>query len=702
MEMSVYPYVHRDINWCDFNARVLEESADPSLALIDRIKFMAIFSSNLDEFFRVKVASLHKLEHLKKNKAAKWLGYSPGEVLETIKQKVALQQETFGKIWREMLLPSLRDENIIVYQTDQIDERHVREVRKFFRVHVQGYLHLVISGETLKSSMQLANRGIYLVVPLRHTATGNQDLGFVNIPSAQAGRFIELQPLDGKQYIIALDDIIRCNLQLLFSGYQQDGLAYSIKLNRDEDYEIEDEFSGNLVKKLQDKLAKRMEGEPVRFLYDLNMPEKMLQQVMSYCIIENLEVVKGGRYHNLHDLFQLTAPLSQWLKSPRYPPVSHLQLEASDSVLNAMVSRDYLLHFPYHEYASILRFFNEAAVDPLVTEIKVALYRISKKSKIAHALISAAHNGKKVTVFVEVKARYDELNNIQWAQQMEQAGIQIIYSLPGLKVHAKVALVMRKDKQGIEKKYAYLSTGNFNEKTAELYADHGLLSCHIGMADELSSLFQFLEFPALRFKFDHLLVAGFNMKEDILDHIDREIAAAHQGMTAAVTMKVNGMDERVIISKLYEASQAGVKVNLIVRAGCSLIPGVSGFSENIKAYRLVDMFLEHARVYWFHAGGQQKVYLSSADMMNRNLNRRIEVGFPVYDEVLKSEIMHIIGIQFADNAKLRPIVPQMDLPDGHRQPALRAQEETYLWVKQIGEMSANEKVENRHYEKSES
>lgn len=702
MEESNYPYIHRDINWCDFNARVLEESSDPSLALIDRIKFMAIFSSNLDEFFRVKVASLRKLEHLKKSKATRWLGFSPGEVLEAIKQKVALQQEAFGKIWREKLLPSLMDENIIVYQTDLIDGRHVQEVRKFFRVYVQGYLHLVISGEPLKSSMQLANRGIYLVVPLRHSVTGNPDLGFVNIPSAQVGRYIELQPLDGKQYIITLDDIIRCNLDLLFSGYQRDGLAYSIKLNRDEDYEIEDEFSGNLVKKLQDKIDKRMEGEPVRFLYDLNMPDEILQKVMSYCAIENMEVAKGGRYHNLHELFQLTEKLSPWLKSPRYPPLPHRQLEGSDSILDTIDGEDYLLHFPYHEYASVLRFFNEAAVNPLVTEIKVALYRISKKSQIAHALISAAHNGKKVTVFVEVKARYDELNNIQWAQQMEKAGIKIIYSLPGLKVHAKVALVIRKDKNGIEKKYAYLSTGNFNEKTAELYADHGLLTTHIGIADELSNLFQFLESPSLQFKFNHLLVAGFNMKESVIDHIDKEIAAACEGLPAAVTLKVNGMDERTIIEKLYEASQAGVKVDLIVRAGCSLIPGIIGFSENIKAYRLVDMFLEHARVYWFYAGGQQRVYLSSADMMNRNLNRRIEVGFPVYDEGLKNEIIHIMSIQLADNTKLRPIVPGMELPHGHQQSALRAQEIIYQWVKQNNIIGVTDKEEIKLYEKSES
>lgn len=699
MEKPTYPYIHRDINWCDFNARVLEEAADPSLALIDRLKFLAIFSSNLDEFFRIKVASLHKLEHLKKSKAAKWLGYSPGEVLEAIKQKVTSQQEAFGKIWREMLLPSLRDENIIIYQTDHIDKRHVHEVMKFFRVHVQGHLHLVISGETLQSSMQLANRGIYLVVPLRHNLTGKTDLGFVNIPSTQVPRFIALQPLDGKQYLITLDDIIRCNMDLLFSGYQKDGLAYSIKLNRDEDYEIEDEFSGDLVKKLQDKIARRMEGEPVRFLYDLNMPETMLQQVMSYCVIENLEVVRGGRYHNLHELFQLMEPLGRWLKSPSYPPVSHRQLEASNSVLEAMEDRDYLLHFPYHEYASVLRFFNEAAVDPSVTEIKVALYRISKKSQIAHALISAAHNGKRVTVFVEVKARYDELNNIQWAQQMEKAGIQIIYSLPGLKVHAKVALVVRKDKSGLEKKYAYLSTGNFNEKTAELYADHGLLTTHAGMADELSSLFRFLQDPSLQLKFDHLLVAGFNMKEEIINYINGEIATARKGLPSAITLKVNGMDERDIIEKLYEASQAGVKVNLIVRAGCSLVPGINGVSENINAYRLVDMFLEHARVYWFYAAGQERIFLSSADMMNRNLNRRIEVGFPVYDEGLKNEIMHIINIQLADNTKLRPIVRlEGDLLNDRKQSTLRAQEATYRWIKRKEELHAYS--EKELYEKS--
>lgn len=671
-------YIHRDISWCDFNARVLAEAKDPSLPVLDRIKFLAIFSSNLDEFFRVKVAALTKLKQLKNNKASKWLGYDPHEVIHEIFLRVSKQQMEFGRTWREDILPLLKDQYIHIYQSADVHQSHVEEIKKYFRVQVQGYIHLGIS-----KNISLKNGAIYLVTLLQKKGSKKSILGFVNIPTSALPRFKELTELDGINYLITLDDIIRMNVAELFHGYEVLSKSYSVKLNRDEDYEIEDEFSGNLVDKIKEKIEKRTQGDPVRLLFDGEMPQLMQNLLQKNCCISDEELFVGGRYHNLNDYFQLVELLAKNLKGQTLSQLPHTELEASPSVLTAMKAKDYLLHFPYHRYDDVQRFFNEAAVDPMVKEIKVTLYRISKKSRIAHALISAARNGKKVTVFVEVKARYDELNNLQWAMEMEKVGVAIIYSLPGLKVHAKVALVTRIDPMGKKERLAYLSTGNFNEKTAAIYADHGMLTARKEVTKELELLFRFLKTRSKKIKFNHLLVAGFNMKEKLIRLIDQEIDFVKQGKPAFIIIKINGLDEQEMIAKLYEASAAGVKIKLIVRAGCSLMAGVKDLSENISAYRLVDMYLEHARVYWFQSDGNDQIYLSSADWMNRNLNRRIEVGFPVADEQLKAEIKNIIEFQLTDNVKLSPIASgdQAYKTNGIENKR-RAQFEIHHWVEQ--------------------
>ncbi|MEQ9169464.1 MAG: polyphosphate kinase 1 [Marinoscillum sp.] len=672
--MNHRTYIHRDINWCDFNARVLAEAGDTNVPLLDRIKFLAIFSSNLDEFFRVKVAALRKLQVLKKEKANKWLGYNPDEVLNEIYAKVSTQQDEFGSIWHQQIIPELARHKVKMYQTSSVRPEHLTEVKNYFRVNVQGYLNPVVSGRRKK--VALKNRGIYLVVPLKKL--GKVSLGFVNIPSNVLSRFLRLSQVKGVDYIISLDDIIRANLSILFSEYEVLGEAHSVKLNRDEDYEIEDEFTGNLIEKITDKISRRMEGDPVRFLYDSKMPPEVLKQILACCDIPTSGIISGGRYHNLNDYFQLADTLHYKIKGQSLSQIQHHTLEQADSVLKAMDEKDHLLHFPYHRYDDVLRFFNEAAVDPSVKEIKVTLYRISKKSQIAQALISAAKNGKKVIVFVEVKARYDELNNLQWAKEMANAGITIIYSLPGLKVHAKVALVVKRDSNGKKRRYAYLATGNFNEKTALLYCDHGLLTTQKEITRELDQLFKFLKTGSRSIQFDQLLVAGFNMKKRLIQHIDREIALAKEGKKSFIVVKINGLDERDMMDKLYEASQAGVKVQLMVRAGCALVPEVKGLSENITAYRLVDMYLEHARVYWFGNGGDEVLYLSSADWMNRNLNRRIEVGFPLEDKLLREEIKKILEFQLNDNVKLTSISQKTVKPG--RKKKIRAQFAIHDWV----------------------
>ncbi len=670
-------YVQLDLSWCDFNARVLAEATDPAVPLVDRIKFLAIFSSNLDEFYRVKIAGLKKLRQLKHRKTAKWLGYDPKILLSEIAVKVNSQQEKFGTVWKEEIIPELKAKGIHIYQSEDIQPFHRSQINNLFRVHTQGLLPIIVSKGSKK--IQLSNRGIYLVAEMKKKGRLRNVIGFVNIPTEHLSRFEELTGPDGTHSFIALDDIIRIHFSTIFSDYDLERKIYSIKLNRDEDYEIEDEFSGNLVDKIKEKVDRRMIGNPVRFLYDSEMPNDLLRKIMDSCNVKPHDAISGGRYHNLHDLFQLASLLIKHLPGQIFSPIAHHELENSTSIYTAMESKDHLLHFPYHRYDYVLRFFNEAAVDPNVTEVKVTLYRISRKSKIAQALITAAKNGKKVTVFVEVKARYDELNNIQWAKEMEKAGVSIIYSLPKLKVHAKVALVIKRTDRNIKKRYAYMATGNFNEKTATLYADHGLLTTSQAICKEVEKLFDYLKTKSRSVVFSHLMVASFNMKNRLLDLIDEEIEEAKNGRNAFIIIKVNGLDEPEMIQKLYEASAAGVKIQLIVRAGCSLVPGLKGKSENITAYRLVDMFLEHARVYWFCKHDANLIYLSSADWMNRNLNRRIEVAFPLVDPVLKEEIMTIINYQLADNVKLSSIADRdrRALASGNQ---LRAQTMIYHWI----------------------
>jgi polyphosphate kinase len=410
-----------------------------------------------------------------------------------------------------------------------------------------------------------------------------------------------------------------------------------------------------------------------------------LKRLISCIAIGNASAIPGGRYHNLHDLLHLPNPVGKQLEVAPIVPQVLPELETSPSLFGALRRTDYLLYYPYQSYKYVLRFFNEAIIHPDVTRIEITLYRISKQSQVALALCSAARSGKEVIVFVEVKARYDELNNLHWADEMKRAGVKIFYGLPGVKVHAKVALVTQKTGNGKLIRYAYLSTGNFNEKTAQVYADYGFFTSDKDITRELASLFSLLQRkkPDRDTAFKTLLVAGFNMKQSIIDLIDQEIRNVKKGLPGKIHLKLNGLDELDMITKLYEASQCGVEVKLIIRSGCSLIPGIKGISESIQAYRLVDRYLEHSRVYYFYQNGKEQVYLSSADWMHRNMNKRIEVAFPVRNQVLKNQVRYAFDLQWADNTKLTPISERHSVPGCTPQPAVRAQYAIYDWLKEI-------------------
>lgn len=676
------PYIPRDLSWLSFNNRVLLEAADKSVPLFERIKFLAIYSSNLDEFFRVRVASLRQVDALDKPSIKEALDHLPEEVLESIHDEVSRQQEEYGRIFREEILPELEKANFHLYQNEDIRPEHKPFVVRFFRSKVLSYLQPTILSQGKKAPF-LENRFIYLAVKLRKPGKDEMFYAHLNIPSDDLPRFISIPCTGDTQHFIMLDDIIRYNLPVIFPGYEILG-SYSVKMNRDADLAIEDEFSGDLVNKIRKQLDQREIGPPSRFLYDSHIDDELLSFIEEKFNLDEKDMVAGGRYHNMYDLFGMPDPKDDDLVYGPLLPLHKSSLENIVSIFDAIDQEDRILHFPYQSYDYVLRFFNEAAIDPSVTHVKVTLYRIAHNSFIANALISAARNGKKVTVFVEVKARFDEENNLKWAEKMERAGVRLIYSIPGLKVHAKVALVRRRDEDGNKKHYAFFGTGNFNENTANIYADHGLMTSHHDMTCELNNVFRYLykrKLPKKNFK--HLLVSQFNLDDRFLEMIDREIRAAKNNEKAHIIIKLNNIQERRMVDKLYEASQAGVKIDLIVRAICCLRPGIEGLSENVRAIRIVDRFLEHARIFIFHNGGMEDMYLASADWMRRNLHDRIEVGFPVYKEELKREIRKLIDLQLEDTEKASLLDKDLvnhslKAENGHK---VRSQMDFYDWLR---------------------
>lgn len=675
-------YFDRDVSWLSFNKRVLMEAADTDVPLYERIKFLAIYSSNLDEFYRVRVAALRSIVDIDKKKINKRFFRKPKKILKEILNEVKQQQDEFGIIKRDVIIPELKKNHIVLYRNEPVIPEHRHFIEHYFKSKVLSYLQPVIMTGKKSRAPYLDNRALYFAIILRHKQSGSTDYAHLNIPTGNLPRFIQLPEVKGYHYFIAIDDIMRENLHFLFPNYVVEG-AYSVKLNRDADLNIEDEYSGDLVKKIRKQIEKRNLGMPSRFLYDQSMPQELLEfLIKKFGLVED-DLVPGGRYHNMYDLFDLPNPVHPRLENDDLPVVRKKCLEDNASVFRAIDQEDVLLHFPYQSYDYVQMFFNEAALDPQVEEIKVTFYRIASNSFISNALISAANNGKDVTVFVEIKARFDEENNLKWAEKMEQAGIKIIYSIPGLKVHAKVALVTRRGADGAVKKYGFFGTGNFNEKTATIYADEALLTCHQEMTDELERVFTYLYKKEDTGKFKHLLVSQFNITDRFIALVDREIAHVKKGRKGLIILKLNNIQDEKMIDKLYEASRAGVKIELIIRAICCVRPGVEGISENIVVRRIVDRYLEHSRIYYFFNNGKDELYQGSADWMERNLYRRVEVVFPIYQESLKREMLKFLEIQLQDNVKA--CLLNKDLKNvriTNNRPKVQAQLAFYHWLKQ--------------------
>jgi polyphosphate kinase len=660
--MTNFPIFNRELSWISFNHRVLQEALDPSVPLYEKIKFLAIFSSNLDEFYRVRVASLRNLLELK-TKTQKKLDFNPAELIGQINERVFRLQEILGSTYRNKVLKELRKYNIYIIDESKFSKPQKIFAREFFNAEILPYIQPVIL-EKDKVFPFLQNRVLYFAVKLisiqdrkKKNSNNNEpksvDYAVVEIPTQYVNRFVLLPPEKDKKCIAFVDDVMRLFLPDLFPGYKIDS-AYSIKLTRDAEMYIDDEFSGDLLEKIKKGLAKRATGMPSRFLFDKSMPTDFLKFLKQTLSLTKEDLVEGGRYHNFNDFFSLPNLSSADLEYEPLPPLNFVKLDQFKSLFSLMSKNDFILHYPYHTYDYVIRLLEEAANDSKVFSISITLYRVASNSKIVENLIKAAHSGKKVMAFVELKARFDEESNITSASRMEQAGIKVYYSFPGLKVHSKLLLITRKMIHS-EKDYAYLATGNFNEKTARIYCDMALFTCNQKITSELRRVFSYLSREKEKVKFKNLLVAPFNMRKYFNQLIDNEIKNAENGKKAEIIIKLNSLQDLKIIQCLYKASNAGVKIKLIVRGICCLISGVKGMSENIVAISIVDRFLEHARIYIFHNNGHPLVFSGSADWMSRNLNRRIEVIFPIYNRNIKQEIFDLIDLQLKDNTKARLI-----------------------------------------------
>lgn len=686
MEELKFEYNDRDISWLNFNYRVLQEAKDENVPLLERVKFLAIYSSNLGEFFRIRVAHHRNLKKLGKTTKSQ-LDYDPKQLLRQLYKITNTQLQEFNDIFENQIIPELRKHNIFILSQAEINKPQAEFLEIFFKENLLPFVQPVL---LIKKRIKpfLNNSELYLAVILKakDEELPEDEYAIVKIPSDHLPRFIEFPSEKGKHDIILLDEIVRHSLKWIFPGYQIIN-SYSIKVTRDAELYIEDEFSGDLLEKIKKSLNKRNIGPASRLVYDETMPKELLDFLLQLLEINKMDLTPEGRYHNNFDFFSFPDFKKLELKNKVWKSIPYAPLKKSKELFNKIQGSDHLLHFPYHDYEPVIKFFEEAAQDPYVTQIKITQYRVAKKSRIMDALIAAASRGVNIFIFIEVKARFDEEANLAWGEEMEKKGIKVRYSFPGLKVHAKAALISRKmDGELIH--YAYLSTGNFHEQTAKVYSDFGFFTADEKITHELIRFFGFLEnvkLPSTSFK--HLLVGQFNLNDDLKALIEFEKMQALAGRKAEIILKLNNLQDPEMINLLYNASMCGVKVRLIVRGICCLIPGKEGLSDNIEGISIVDRFLEHSRIYYFYADGEEKIFLSSADWMVRNLHFRIEVAFPIYEHKLKKELVDFIELQWNDNCKARRLEFNKinEYSTNQERKRIQAQWETYKYYKENNE-----------------
>ncbi len=647
-------FINREISWLSFNERVMQEAADSSVPLVERFRFLGIFSNNRDEFFKVRVATIKRMLEFEQ-RASKIIGEDPVKLLNDIQRIVLKQQEKFESIQQE-IVQELKKYNIHVINEKQLLPWHEEYIQDFFETKVLPELSPIILSNT-EDFPELQDKSIFLAVKLTKKRRPTVfDYALVEVPTKAIGRFVILPSEGEKKYLILLDDVIRFCLDKVFSIFDFDQYeAHAIKFTRDAELDIDNDIAKSHLEKISKGVSKRKKGQPVRFIYDRDIPTDFLDYLIIKMDLDKYDhLIQGKRYHNSKDFMDFPNLGGESLEFAPMPSLQHPDIRCNDDILSIVEEKDVLLHPPYQGFNNFLKLLRQAAIDREVESIMITIYRVARNSRVMNALINAAQNGKKVTAVFELQARFDEESNIYWSKKLEEAGGNVVFGFPGLKVHAKLVHIRRRTKKGI-KDCALIGTGNFHEQNARVFSDLLLFTSYRPIVAEVKKVFRLFDNHLRIWKYNHLMVSPTYMRREIFSLIDNEINNQKEGKPAYIILKLNNLVDKAVINKLYQANNAGVKIDLIVRGICSLIPGEKGMSENIKVISILDKFLEHARVFIFCNGGDELIYLSSADIMARNLDYRIEVATPVYDPDIREEIRTIINIQLKDNIKARVV-----------------------------------------------
>ena len=677
-------YINREISWLDFNERVLQEADDKSVPLLERLRFLGIFSNNLDEFFQVRYATVKRIAQSSKTGRKVFAGRSAETLLKEITSKVISLQDDSLKIL-ERIYKEMEEENIFFIEENEVHREQEEFLKNYFIENVSPGLVTVILSEDQKQDLS-DNKGFLIItMDLSKNIKPNRLYALIEIPK-EAERFVVLpRTKDDKQYVMMLDDLIRYNYHMIFNFFNYKSISdHMVKITRDAELDLEEDVSISYIEKITMSVKDRMISDPVRLVYDKEIPNDTLEFVVRKLNIDSRDsLIPGGKYHHRRDYMNFPSLDRPDLLYSKFSPLQIPNLSLEENILKAIEKKDYLLYTPYQNFSYVIKFLREAAIDPKVKSIKITIYRLSKLSHVASALINAAKNGKKVLVQIELQARFDEQNNISFAEQLEASGVQLVFGIPGLKVHSKICVIERLGEKK-NSRFGFISTGNFNESTARIYTDYTLFTANQKILKEVNKVFNFLEVNYKLKKYKHLIVSpqyAFNILSKL---IDNEISNHKNGLPSGIKLKINNITNYKLVDKLYEASKAGVKVKMIVRGICCLVPGIEGLSENIKVISIVDKFLEHPRVYIFENAGNRKIYLSSADWMTRNIENRVEVGCPIYDKDLQQEILDIFYISWNDNIKARVVnkSPQNKIVTPSKDEFInRSQWETYAYYK---------------------
>lgn len=647
------PYVEKELSWLSFNERVLQEAADTSVPIIERVRFLGIFSNNLDEFFRVRVADVKRRLLINQQEGE---DADTRHLLSKIQNKVLKLQDEFDSVYMDVV-KGLARHNIYLIDENQLSESQGIWLHRYFRNKVLRYIAPIIIDERSNLAGALKDDLTYLVAELRDV--DSVQYAAVEVPTKDAARFVELPKQKGskRKNIILLDNIIRHCADDIFKPFfdYEECHSYSMKMTRDAAYGLQDDIDQSLVEQMEEGLKQRLTAMPVRFVHERDMPKSMVDMLKERLGVTTLDaVVPGGRYHNFRDFIGFPNASRSYLEYDEIPALNSGEFDSCAHAFEAIARRDILLYYPYHKFRYFTEFLRQAAFDPQVKEIKICIYRLARDSIIVKSLVDAVENHKKVTVFIELAARFDEEANIEWAKELTESNVKVEFGIPSLKAHSKICLVTRLEGKELVR-YAHIGTGNFNEKTARIYTDFSLFTAHEGIAGEVDQVFDFMQYSYKHYEFEHLIVSPNVTRKKLYELVDAEIEAANNNRHAEIKLKINNIDDEGVIAKLYAASNAGVKIKMIVRGMCSLVPGVEGFSQNIEIISIVDRLLEHPRVMIFHAGGEEKIYMMSFDLMTRNLDRRVEVGCPIYDSQARQRILDIFDIQWSDTTKARTI-----------------------------------------------